>query len=368
MAKEMIKEYAEEVLKEIKDLRPEINASVQEVKKNNGVQRVGISVIEGDEGTGISPTIYVDEMFDELTPAEAAIKVLDVLDNAPTPAFDVSNFLDWDKVKEKVRVKLVGVNGNQEFPHIDVAENLQAVFYVPAYLTDGGELGSIAIHQNHIDNWGVTVEELYEKALENTPRECPETLKGMSQVLAEMMGAEMAELMCAGLLPPEDEQMFVLGNKDAIFGAATLLYPDALKNAAKKIGFFIILPSSIHEVILVKATPDCDPDVLAGMIKEVNAGQVKPEEVLSDRPYYFNGREIKVFTGIDDALSDTTRELLRDYTGVTREELKNKLKNILKFKTPEGIWGVLSPLLTKESDRLFYQSVINEAVAELAVA
>ena len=82
--------------------------------------------------------------------------------------------------------------------------------------------------------------------------------------------------------------MYVATNEQCSLGAAVMRYPDFREKVRGMIrGDFYILPSSIHEVILV-------PERMQEMVKEINQTGVAPEEVLSDSVYYFDGEEIRI--------------------------------------------------------------------------
>ena len=87
----------------------------------------------------------------------------------------------------------------------------------------------------------------------------------------------------------EDDDMFVISNTSKIFGASCVLYPGVLeKFAAEKDADIFVLPSSIHEMILVPEKEDQDYSTLPNIVKETNRTEVDPEEVLSDSVYYYD--------------------------------------------------------------------------------
>ena len=87
----------------------------------------------------------------------------------------------------------------------------------------------------------------------------------------------------------------VLSNVKRVHGAICMLYPDVLENLAQEEQrSFYILPSSVHEVILLADTGSGLPGELKAMIAEVNSTQVAPEEVLSDSLYYYDFTDKKV--------------------------------------------------------------------------
>lgn len=57
----------------------------------------------------------------------------------------------------------------------------------------------------------------------------------------------------------------------------------------EKIGSnFFILPSSLHEVLIVPASKNMDLSELEDMVREVNATQVAPPDKLSDSVYRYD--------------------------------------------------------------------------------
>ncbi len=90
-----------------------------------------------------------------------------------------------------------------------------------------------------------------------------------------------------------DDIMFVLTNSLRSFGAVCILYEDILFHIGNLLREnFYILPSSIHEVIIIPESQAPCKETLNEMIVEINESQVEREEVLSDHVYYYN-REMK---------------------------------------------------------------------------
>ena len=83
--------------------------------------------------------------------------------------------------------------------------------------------------------------------------------------------------------------LYVLTNSRGINGAACILYPRVLKEFAESLGEdLIILPSSIHEVLLTPSSVSLPPEELNEMVQAINQSDVPAEDRLSDHIYYFS--------------------------------------------------------------------------------
>ena len=86
--------------------------------------------------------------------------------------------------------------------------------------------------------------------------------------------------------------MYVLSNRDRVFGAAGILYDRILSSAGARLEEdFYVLPSSVHEVILVPGHVAGSEKELHAMVHEVNHTQVEPEEVLSENVYHYDRKK-----------------------------------------------------------------------------
>ena len=90
--------------------------------------------------------------------------------------------------------------------------------------------------------------------------------------------------------------MYVLSNADKLNGAAALLDAKTMEDISEKLGGdFVVLPSSIHETIVLPLNEDMDRHTLEAMVQDVNATQVAPEERLSDHVYAYDAKEHELF-------------------------------------------------------------------------
>lgn len=86
--------------------------------------------------------------------------------------------------------------------------------------------------------------------------------------------------------------MYILTNHRRCFGAAEILDKKTLRTIADQIGDrFIVLPSSVHETIVLPPKEEAEYRRLADMVREVNDTQVDVEERLSDHVYVYSRDE-----------------------------------------------------------------------------
>jgi len=208
--------------------------------------------------------------------------VLNALDNQPQ--IDVPSLTDYSEMKSKLAVQVVSAERNRELletiPH-QIVEDL-AVIYRFVLSSENECTGSILINNKMLTTFGITPEQLHADAVANAAQYRPLTIKGMSEVISEMMGIEVPT-------NSTDEHMFVATVPDKVQGAGVLVYEDFFDKASERVGGdFFILPSSIHELLIVPDTGLVNLDALKEMVREVNATQVTPEEQLTDSVYHYD--------------------------------------------------------------------------------
>jgi hypothetical protein len=271
-----IKEFANEVMNVLENDYPHLKYEVVTVNKNNGVEKVGITCRKSD--SVIAPTIYIDENDMGKTAKEVADNLMRIYENEKQEDFDVSVYTDYAKVKKHLKAKLVNIK-NKDVAGISAKEygfeDLKIVPY--AEVNVNGVTGSIVVKQSHIEHWDKDIKDVVNDAIENIKNDID--IKTMVEMLINMgYPKEIAEMM--GF----DNNMYVVTNNDKMFGAITALFvKDKMKDIMPN-GFYVI-PSSIHELILIPNNEMYqDKDVINGIIKSVNQ-DIRPEDILSDHVY-----------------------------------------------------------------------------------
>ena len=295
MDKMKFEEFSQAVVEKIREFLPDgfakAEVELQTVTKNNDLKLTGL-VIRSVE-SNISPTIYLESFFEKHQAGEDICEILASIADTRvkhevSEKFDVESILDFGKVREKIVPRLIGREWNrsllEERPHTDVAD--LAVTYHISLKDELDESASIPVSNQMMREWGVTVEDLHEVALTNLPVLRPCTIESMSDILASMMGGSFGEDM----LTPQDEVMFVISNENRVFGSASVLDEKFMKGVVDTFGNrnFYLLPSSVHEWILVSSSDDCDISSLKEIIMTVNATDVRQEERLSESVYTYS--------------------------------------------------------------------------------
>ncbi len=265
---------------------------VTKVTKNNDVELTGIIVMAKSDN--ISPTIYLEGLYEEYLQGTAMQALVDKVisiyeDQIRDINLDMEFFRDFDKVKDRIFYKLINFDKNrrllEDLPYFRW-HDLAIVFY---YAMEEELVGkaSITIHTHHMNMWGQSVDSLYRTASRNMKDGMPELLLSMAELISQLTGTVMDK---------EDEiPMYVLTNQEKIYGAAALLYSQKIKILAERMGSdLLILPSSIHEVLLIPDDHQKGYDFYIKMVDEVNRTQVEPEEILSGRLYRYSRKKAEI--------------------------------------------------------------------------
>ena len=206
--------------------------------------------------------------------------------------FDVGQITDFDVVKDKIVPRLISLEWNSDLlevrPHTQIAD--LAVTYCIMLAQDETGVASIPVTFQLMETLGVEVDTLHELALQNLTRLFPTTFVSMSSMLRGLLPAIEDDDSSDGLFT-QDDMMFILTCEQKLNGAANILDKAMMDSILERFGSdFYLLPSSIHEWILVSDT-GLNPAFLTSMVREVNAGEVSVEERLSSHVYRYTASE-----------------------------------------------------------------------------
>ncbi len=291
-------EFRENILQEIR-VRADgaFQVKKHDVIKNNNVKQTGIAVVK--EEADIGPCVYLDEFYREYE--SEGMKLGEIADEVyrlilkqgeDTPDVDLSGFCNWETVQGDIYPKLVNAGQNKELlekiPHRDFLD-LAVVYYAVARDHAREDSGTILIHNGHMEIWGQEEEDLYQTALMNMRADGEADLITIERIVEHMLGITFPEQDGNA---SKDKDMYILTNHRRRFGAAEILDRKTLRMIADKVGDgFIVLPSSIHETIILPPKDVKKYDGLAKMVREVNDTQVDREERLSYHVYVYSRDE-----------------------------------------------------------------------------
>ena len=314
-------EFCREIAEQTKLLLGEGYETVlKSVQKNNNVTMEGLLIRYRD--TNVVPTIYLDPFYEQYLEGRTMEHVVeDVVEmyNKNRLPWKQEPSMRYADIKDRILFKLMNLPLNRDMlsnmPHVEIGD--LAVGFQWTVDTDDRRIGTVRITDDQAATWGVTTEELTELALRNTARDLPPVLRNIEDVLLDILSAAETASGTAGEADEDaadaaeresaaearrrfregleedakrrDFPMYVLSNNDANGGAAALLELPFLNEFKESIGDdFWILPSSIHEVILVPVSKIPDRERLTDMVKEINRTQVPKQEFLSDMVYRFS--------------------------------------------------------------------------------
>ncbi|NCB91128.1 MAG: hypothetical protein EOM40_00935 [Clostridia bacterium] len=290
---QLIELVQEEITLECDD---EVEVALTRVPKNNGIVMDGM--VFSKNGENASPIVYLDEYYEFWKKGVAIDQLVEkILWNyghcESRLKFPPDFFKNYEKMKSHIYYKVINYEKNREqlkeMPHIRILD-MAMVFY---YRVENVEpAATIMIQNSHLKMWKIAPKELEENARKYTCLHLPAEFLTMAQLagIDEEMIGEMER--AAGV---ERVPMYILTNKERQLGAGAIFYPGILKQAEELLGeSFYVLPSSIHECILVPGGDRFSQEELAEMVTEINEDHVDPREVLSDMAYYYRKEDGKL--------------------------------------------------------------------------
>lgn len=257
---------------------------IRQITKNNGICLDGLCIFRLDDM--ISPTIYLKQYYDHY---QCGASLADIVYNI-TREYEQGLFLKpaipdvdayYEAVRSQIIMRLVNFEKNKEIleecPHIKF-HDLAITFRWLAFQDEIG-ISSALISNHELERWGISLEQMYEDAKQNTERLFPGKIAKLKDVIED-----------SGLIPESKElELYLLTNEQGLNGATCILYHQILKEFARKHkSSFYLLPSSIHEMILCFDCDEVSVDMLLALVKEANHTVVTMGEVLSDNIYFYD--------------------------------------------------------------------------------
>lgn len=295
MRETTFEEFINMLIKEVKENLPEelenATVEVQTVTKNNNTELK--SLLIKIEGENLTPSIYLEQFYkdyrnNKMELEEIVSKVIELrIKHRKDTKMDLNYLEDFEAIKKDIIPTFAGLKEyNKELmescPYVKILDMVMVFRIVINMKDENGVTGTILIKDDLQNKLGVTTQTLFETALKNVKGNFK--CKNMGEIFKEMMGASDLETEMFN-----DNPMYVLTNKEMTFGAAAIIDEEFMWDVYDKIGGdFIIIPSSIHELIAIPMTEmENNADYVNNMIKDVNRTQVEQKDRLSNHAYKF---------------------------------------------------------------------------------
>lgn len=297
--------YEEFVTRIVDGLRQSLEDSVSvqllHLPRNNGSFRDALCLRRAEFPA--SPAIYMDEFWQSyqngLPLSLIEQEILDCHREASKRFHQLSLPLDdFEKVKKLLSIKLIHRDQNAKLlemvPHQDLLD-LAYVYYI-SLTSEDGPAATALIYWEHLQIWDISPAELHQLALENAIRTMPPQIRSLDDFICDLM---LQESLNPGQSTQPQERnrftdvsplpMYVLTNRKGYLGAACIAYPHVLESFSERCqGSFLLLPSSIHEMILLPLLPSLNLEQMEQMVREINRDVILPEDRLSDHVYRFD--------------------------------------------------------------------------------
>lgn len=290
-------EFKSMILQRMKQLLPsDTSVQLQTIRKNNGLKLDGLVI--SNRSSNISPTIFLNYYYEKQTVFPDFDTICrDILltyeQNRSDERIDADFFTDYTLIRRHIAYRIINFEKNKELlktvPYVRYLD-LAIVFYCLLHISESGN-ATVLIHNTHLKLWSITATQLYEQACQVTPDLLPYDFRNMTSVISGLFSgpapADQPITKAASFCP-----MYVLTNAQKLYGASCILYPGLLEGISEKLNSdLFILPSSIHEIILLPAISRSYRDELASMVYEINQTELAADEVLSSSVYYYSRAE-----------------------------------------------------------------------------
>lgn len=295
----IIEKFIEELVRSIEAGRKGLDVIPTEKEGTNGVIQHGLIFKQND--SNVAPVLYVDEIFErysagELSMGNATEHLIRKYEELPEPCIpDIDAMMSAPDIINKITLRLVngpeneGMIERRRLVYHEIENtDLVCIFYV-TILMEETSLGSIAVSRELLERYLPDIadgNELYDEVVKSVVAE---------NIYMESIVSVVERMLLRGEaktppLPLNEDIMYVLSNRRMTYGASMILTGAARNLILEKFpdGKVTVIPSSVHETLLLHTKENEDVESLKDMVKQVNSTEVPNEDVLSDNVYHYN--------------------------------------------------------------------------------
>ena len=223
------------------------------------------------------------------------------------PDYNVNDFVDmvknFDRSKEHILPYIISINNNQNMlntvPYTVLIDDLAIIYKVRVNTNVNGEENSMSslITNQLLKNYGKTIDELHATALENLKKPGYAQLFTMAEIIInkKFYFDDVLKKPISKYLLCLSNNMLVITNRYINCGASVILYKELMDHILQELNVneLYIIPSSIHEMIVMPVYDDMNTeeaeDTIKQIINDINCKDIPPEEVLSGSLYLYDG-------------------------------------------------------------------------------
>lgn len=247
----------------------------------NGVEFYGIRILTD---SNIAPVIYTKEIIENAEKENKSLdevveEIITLYEKNEKPDFDVNELTDKDFILNHLFIGLQKESKEEIIKKFcNDFDGIESYLYIKKEISDDKRY-NVKITKQLLESVGITEDEAWEQAQIGINKET--TIESMAKVICKIRNMEYTEEM------ENATPFFVISNKSKVKGASAILNKKALTKFGEMhhTNKIVVLPSSIHEMILIPYTEGMDIKMLSEMVKYINSTQVMPEEQLTDKAY-----------------------------------------------------------------------------------
>ena len=286
----------------------------------------------------------MDRFFEEYQKGEPFERIVSnavsIAENALNnhPDFNLNVINDYEQMKGKLSLEVVSSERNAELLNSVPHKNIEDMAVIYRFVLENTESGraSILVTNEMLDKYGIAAEQLHNDAMKIAPEIRPAEIKSFSETMTDILGSENVNE--AEINSVMEDPFYIASVPDKMMGASVLAYQDFMDQAAERLGGdFYILPSSIHEILLIKDNGLTDRNMLEKMVRDVNSSVLDPEDKLTDSVYHYDSKD-KIFElaeKFDERKMD--RGIKSQEKGSVIADLKAKKEKIAKQQKKDAV-------------------------------
>ena len=297
-------EFMEELREKVAEKLGEgYETEIHQIAKANAGVMDALTVFQNGGKAKAGPNFYLPPLFREHRAGREVEEIagdIVAMYHAQAPGMEeladsLGDITQYENIKGRLYFRLLNTGKNGAFLkdvlHFGVLD-LSMVVYI-LIREDGDGIGSVPVQNRLLESWGVPAEEVREQAGKNTPLLFPPRVLHLASAMADILrdagAGGAAGMKAAAESRPEGAGPYIMTNTKGINGFSTVLYPGALEGFT---GFgrknLYVLPSSVHEALLLPADGAMALLELQEMVREVNGTVVEETDILSDTIYYYD--------------------------------------------------------------------------------